>query len=87
MNSSRTHTETPILSARSFQPRGAFTGSARKPSRARPIRTPDTIALFTTTHASTTAADSARTRPAPDGRLIIASVKSVFTAPPVKTQP
>ena len=43
--------------------------------------------LFTITHPSTIAADNARTRPAPDGRLSMVKVSRLLVAPPVKTQP
>ena len=87
MNSSRTHTEIATFMASSFQCFGASTGSARKPSSARPMAIAETTALLTTTHTRTTAADSVWIRPAPVGRLSMARLNRLFAAPPVKTHP
>ena len=54
---------------------------------ARPISKVAAIVPFTRTQAITTSLDAARTSPAPVGRLIIAKVRRLLVAPPVKTQP
>ena len=56
---------------------------ARNRTSATAVRTSD----LTITHATTTNADTAVSTPRPLGRLIIAKLKRLLSAPPVKQQP
>ena len=67
--------------------RHSRTGSARSRSTARASSTAVMTVLLSATQASTTTADSAARRPLPEGRFMMANVKRLSTAPPVKTQP
>src|SRR6267143_1344710 len=67
VNSSRTHTERPILMASHLKPRRhSPTGSARSRSTARASSTAVMTVLLSATQASTTRADSAARRPLPE---------------------
>ena len=88
MKSSRSHTEIPILIASHFQPFvETDRGSATIRSAARLSSIKDARLPFISTHARTTDLETVRSRPAPLGRLIIANVRRLLAAPPVKTHP
>jgi len=76
------------LDGQHFQPcRHSPTGSATSRSTARVSSTAVITVLLSATQASTMRAESAARSPLPVGRFMIANVKRLSTAPPVKTQP
>jgi len=76
------------LIASHFQPAvDAVAGSASIRSSARVTSTVDATVPFTRTQAITTTREAARISPAPVGRLIIAKVRRLLAAPPVKMHP
>ena len=79
----------PILIASHFQPppRETATGSATTRSTARVSSIAEATLPFSSTHPMTTAPEIVRSRPAPLGRVIIANVRRLLSAPPVKMQP
>src|SRR3990172_9443420 len=86
VNSSRTHTEIPILIASHFQPLTPK-GLAIHLSSARISSMVESTRLFTTTQPNTINAEIVRNSPVPLGRLIFAKLKRLLSAPPVNTHP
>ena len=88
MKSWRSQIETPTLSRSHFQPRAlSATGSATRRRSARATSISVSPRLLINTQPRTTNAETARSTPAPDGRLSVEKLKTLFAAPPVKTQP